>query len=64
MAIILNSERDWATKKNKDEWLIRSSSELDDLPDTVGPGSVAYTADLSFMAIMDEDGTWQEIGGD
>lgn len=64
MAVLIKSERNWATNKSVDEWLVQSASELSTLPDTVGPGSVAYTADLSFMGMMDEDGQWQEIGGE
>jgi hypothetical protein len=45
----------------KTEWLITSSADLEDIP-PVAPGSVAYTADLTYMAMFDGD-TWQQIGG-
>lgn len=64
MAVLISSDRNWATRKNKDEWLIQNKNELQDLPETTGPGSIAYTADLMYMAQMDETGTWKEIGGD
>ena len=62
MAVLIHSDGNWATKKNRDEWLISSTDELAELPDTVGPGSVAYTADMSYIGMMDEAGEWQEIG--
>ena len=43
------------------ELLIDSSSDTASLPDCL-PGSVAYTADLSYMAMFDGT-TWQRIGG-
>lgn len=61
MAVLIKSNRTWATNKNLDEWLVKDSSELEDLPETVGPGSIAYTADLSYIGMMDEDEEWQEI---
>lgn len=45
----------------KTEWLIASSSDLEDIP-PVAPGSVAYTADLTYMAMFDGE-AWQTIGG-
>lgn len=45
----------------KTEWLIASSSDLADIP-PVAPGSVAYTADLTYMAMFDGE-AWQTIGG-
>lgn len=43
------------------EFLIDSSSDLSGLPECA-PGSVAYTADLSYMAMWDGS-TWTKIGG-
>lgn len=43
------------------EFLIGSSSDLSGLPECA-PGSVAYTADLSYMAMWDGS-TWTKIGG-
>ena len=49
------------TAYSKTEWMIDSSSDLSGIP-KVAPGSVAYTADLSYMAMY--DGTeWKQIGG-
>lgn len=43
------------------EFLIGSAADLSSIPDCA-PGSVAYTADLSYMAMF--DGTeWVQIGG-
>ena len=45
----------------KSEWLIDTSSDTASIP-KVAPGSVAYTADMSYMAMY--DGTqWVQIGG-
>ena len=49
------------TIRSKSEWLIDSDSDLSGIPD-VAPGSVAYTPDLSYMAMYDGD-TWHQIGG-
>ena len=53
--------RDEKTLLRKSEWLIDASTDTSDIP-AVAPGSLAYTADLSYMAMY--DGTqWHEIGG-
>ncbi|MBP5726718.1 MAG: hypothetical protein J6Y48_06545 [Clostridia bacterium] len=64
MAVLIKSERTWASTKSVDEWMIKDENELEELPDTVGPGSVAYTAGLGYIAVMDEDGEWQEVGAE
>lgn len=43
------------------EFIIDDSSDLSNLPECA-PGSVAYTADLSYMAMWDGS-TWTKIGG-
>ena len=49
------------TAYSKTEWMIDSSSDLSGIP-KVAPGSVAYTADMTYMAMF--DGTeWHELGG-
>ena len=49
------------TAYHKAEYLIDSESDLEGIP-TVAPGSVAYTADLTYIAMF--DGTnWVQIGG-
>ena len=47
----------------KVEVLIESSSDLANLPESISPGSVAYTASLTLMYMKDIDGTWTQIGG-
>ena len=49
------------TMRRKAEYLIDSEADIDSIPD-VAPGSVAYTPDLSFMAMYDGD-EWHQIGG-
>lgn len=44
------------------EYMIKSSSVLASLPECVA-GSVAYTADLTFMAQFDGD-EWVTVGGE
>lgn len=45
----------------KAEYMIANEADLANIPE-VAPGSVAYTADLTYMAMY--DGTeWVEIGG-
>lgn len=44
------------------EYMIKSSSVLASLPECVA-GSVAYTADLAFMAQFDGD-EWVTVGGE
>lgn len=47
----------------KMEFLIDSSADLADLPEDAAPGSVAYTANMGYMAMKDNSGQWQQIGG-
>lgn len=49
---------------NKAEVLIQSVDDLDDLPETLSPGSTAYKADLSLLYMKDLDGSWKQIGGE
>lgn len=44
--------------------LIKDVSELNELKTKAGtcaPGSYAYTADLTTIAILDEDGNWVQV---
>ena len=41
--------------------LVSSSSEVPSLPERFAPGSVAYTADLNYIAIKAPNGTWTEV---
>lgn len=43
--------------------LLKSSDKVSSLPEEAAPGSTAYTADLSYIAMKDIDGTWKQIGG-
>ena len=43
--------------------VIKDSNVTGSLPEDAAPGSVCYTADLSYMAMKDIDGTWVQIGG-
>lgn len=45
------------------EILIDSSADLANVPTDTAPGSVAYTADMSYIAMKANDGTWKQIGG-
>lgn len=50
------------TGYHKCEYLVDSESDVADIP-RVAPGSVAYTADLSYMAMYDGE-DWVQIGGE
>ena len=61
MAVVIKSNRTWAGGKGVEEWLIKDEEDLDNVADTAGPGSKAYTADMKYVVMLDEDGEWQEI---
>lgn len=42
--------------------MVESESDLDSLPDTYQPGSLAFTAGYQQMWQLAADGTWVEIG--
>lgn len=44
-----------------DEYMVESADDVANLPTTALPGSIAYTADLSYVAQKDLDGTWASI---
>ena len=48
---------------NKVEVLIESANDLNNLPDNLAAGSIAYTASLSLMYMKAIDGAWTKIGG-
>ena len=59
--LILNTVYEEDKVLHKTEWLIDTEADTSEIPE-VAPGSVAYTADLSYMAMW--DGTdWVQIGG-
>ena len=64
MAKLLKSTRDWHTRANLEEWLIKDAADLANVGDTAGPGSTASTADMSIIARKDEDGNWKAINGE
>ena len=45
------------------EYMIKDNTVLDNLPDDSAVGSMAYTADLTFMAQFDGD-EWVTVGGE
>ena len=47
---------------DKAEVMIQSADDLEDLPEQLAPGSVAYKADMSLIYMKDVDGTWTQIG--
>jgi len=59
--IMKRDQRNSDYQKSREEWMIGSESELDDIT-TAGPGSIAYTANMMHIYQMDEGGSWQEIG--
>ena len=61
--VIVKSAKGVQESANKCEVLIESASDLNNLPDDLSPGSVAYTASLSLMYMKAIDGTWTQIGG-
>lgn len=64
MAFQIVKSNDGVTEaKGKCEILIESAADLEDLPDDIAPGSVAYTASMSPMYMKAIDGTWTQIGG-
>lgn len=64
MAFQIVKSNDGVTEaKGKCEVLIESASDLEDLPESIAPGSVAYTASMSPMYMKAINGTWTQIGG-
>ena len=51
--------------KREIELLIDSASDLATAAAEAhpAPGSVAYTADMSYIAMLGPDGVWHQIGG-
>ena len=58
---VITTEADGTRVLEKLEFLIGSSADLSSIP-ACAPGSVAYTADLSYMAMYNGT-TWTKIGG-
>ena len=59
--LVTTREGDTIKMLKKSEWLIKSSSDTGSITG-IAPGSVAYTADLSYMAMFDGE-NWVQIGG-
>lgn len=57
----INNDHEWDADKQTVEVLVSSSSEVSSLPTRFAPGSVAYTADLNYIAIKAPNGTWTEV---
>ena len=49
--------------ENRTDVLIKKASVVNSLPDYLAPGSTAFTADMSYIATKDLDGSWKQIGG-
>lgn len=59
--LVTERNGDTLTIRQKREWIVDSASDVSSITNAA-PGSVAYTADLSYMAMF--DGTeWVTIGG-
>ena len=59
---VLKSNNGRSEDANRAEVLIESSADLANLPENLAPGSVAYTADMSYIAMKAIDGAWKQIG--
>ena len=46
-----------------DEYMVADESDAANIPNDAPVGSRAYTADMSYYAIKDEDGVWQPVLG-
>ena len=46
---------------SEDEFMITNSDDAANLPADSPPGSFAYTADMSYVVQMAEDGTWTPV---
>ena len=57
----INNDHEWDADKQTVEVLVASESDVAELPDRFAPGSVAYTADMEYIAVKDLDGTWAEV---
>lgn len=57
----INNDNELHADQQTVEVLISSSSDVSTLPERFAPGSVAYTADLDYVAIKDPAGIWTEV---
>ena len=57
----INNDPEWYADKQTGEVLVSAESDMDELPERFAPGSVAYTADMEYIAVKDLDGTWAEV---
>ena len=57
----INNDHELHAEQQTVEVLVSSSSEVSSLPERFAPGSVAYTADLNYIAIKALNGTWTEV---
>ena len=61
MAFEILKKGDGYQRSNVCTIMIESENDIDNLPGDVAPGSIAYTADMSLMAMFGLDGEWHEI---
>lgn len=57
----INNEHELHAGQQTVEVLISSAADVSNLPTRFAPGSVAYTADLAYVAIKNPAGTWTEV---
>lgn len=58
---VVENDNGKMTAYHKTEWIVDNSADVANIP-KVAPGSMAYTADMTYMAMY--DGTqWKRIGG-
>jgi hypothetical protein len=48
-----------ASATEVDEFLVESADDAANLPTDAAPGSIAYTADLTYVAMKDINGEWK-----
>lgn len=48
-------------EENTNEYLIDSPEDIGLLKGTCAPGSIAYTANMQYVAMMDNHGNWVRI---
>ena len=43
------------------EYMVANEADVENIPDDAPVGSIAYTASLSYIAIKNEDGEWENV---
>lgn len=62
---VISSQRGTVTQytTGRREILIDSAADVPNLPEDCAPGSLAYTADMSYVVQRDNHGQWVQVGG-